>query len=135
MRKTTLGTLLGLCVLAGGIFLLNDIALADYFYWKFWWYDIMMHSLGGLFIGGAVTWFFVRTDYAQKLSPKNFLLLTALSVLIVGVGWEVFEYTNGFFLGEVNVALDTAGDLLCDVLGGIAGWFIFRGILMPKTSL
>ncbi len=131
MQKSTLPALVSLCVLAGGIFLLNDIALADFFYWKYWWYDIMMHSLGGLFVGGAVAWFFVRTGYAQKLSTKNFLLLTVALVFAVGAGWEIFEYTNGFFLGEVNVALDTMGDLLCDVLGGFVGWYIlYRTFIM-----
>lgn len=49
---------------------------------------------------------------------------TVLFVLVIGAGWEVFEYVNGFFIGEVNVVADTALDLVMDVVGGLAGWYV-----------
>lgn len=134
MKKTRIVTLLSICALAALIFVLNNIALADYFYWRFWWYDIMMHGLGGLLIGSIVTWGLLRVGYGQKLSRPAFFWATLLGIVIVGVGWEIMEYTNGFFIGEVNVLADTILDIVMDITGGIVGWILLSYLLSEKSD-
>lgn len=134
MKKTRILTLLAICALAALIFLLNNMGLAGYFYWKYWWYDIMMHGLTGFVIGSIVTWGFLRIGYAQKLSRPAFFWATVLGIVIVGVGWEIMEYTNGFFIGEVNVLADTILDIIMDITGGIVGWFLLSRTLSEKSD-
>ena len=134
MKKTRILTLISICALAALIFVLNNMALAEYFYWQYWWYDIMMHGLGGLLIGSIVTWGLLRIGYAQTLPRVAFFWATVLGIVIVGVGWEIMEYTNGFFIGEVNVLADTILDIIMDIMGGIVGWFLFSRMLSEKSD-
>ena len=89
----------------------------------------MMHGLGGLLIGSIVTWSLVRFGLSHRFSYKGFFGLTILLVLMVGVGWEIMEYTNGFFIGEVNIVADTILDIVMDLTGGIVGWFLISRTL------
>ena len=48
------------------IAILNKAALSFFLYWKFWWFDIMMHFLGGLWIGGIVLWLYYLSGYVKN---------------------------------------------------------------------
>ncbi len=136
MQKPFIQTLFGICLLAALILYLNEIALQYYLYWVYWWYDIVMHFLGGLLVASIVIWALTRFGFLPKMVRYDSFMWTILFVLLVGVGWEVFEYVNGFFIGEVNVVADTALDLIMDTTGGIVGWFILAPILKAyKTQL
>jgi hypothetical protein len=92
--------------------ILNLIALAFYFYWTLWWYDIMMHLLAGLAGGLAVCWF-VRFSSLSR----QFLVVVA-SLMIVGIGWEVFEYVFDI-AARTDYIRDTLLDLIADLGGAV----------------
>ncbi len=81
-------------------------ALEFYWYWTYWWLDIVMHITGGVVIGLLV---------AHYVSPR-FVRIVALT-LLVGVLWEVFEYVLGISRVEPNFHFDSTLDLVMDVVG------------------
>lgn len=104
-------------VLTGALSILNSIALQEFLYWKYEWFDVFMHFLGGMSIAAFV---------GAILVTKKPSLFFGLS-LVAFIAWEVFEYFNGI-PREANYVFDTSLDLVMDMLGAT---FVF--ILMRRT--
>lgn len=123
------------CVIVFFIWLVNALANAFYWYSAMWWFDIPMHIVGGLFLGvatGAV--FFARL---RTLSLHDILVTILLMVLIVGAGWEFFEYGVQFFIKGARLAHipDSIKDIFMDMVGGaIASLFVLRAIKRYNTA-
>ncbi len=100
---------------------LVHIAATEFFlYWKYLWFDIPMHFLGGVVcaLGIAILPFF-RIQYIEKHS--SFLLYMVL-VLSIGICWELFEYSVGLYHLETNLISDIILDMCMDILGGAVGY-------------
>lgn len=122
-------------VVSLSVFVLNQVAQDNYFYWTYWWYDIMMHFLGGFLIGGIALWFFVRFFKSEHTKASSALIVAVLSVLLVGLGWEYFEFFSGaLFLQEGSVIGDTALDLVMDTLGALCMWLIVRSAFFLRPG-
>jgi len=109
-------------------------ALATYFswYWSIWWFDILMHFLGGAWIGLVSIWFFFfsnRVEHTLK-NKKNIILTAVISVSLIGLLWEVFEFSLSKLIvfNELNSIIDTATDLFVDILGAFSAsiHFLFK---------
>lgn len=99
------------------------IAIELYLYWKFPWFDVPMHLLGGVSV--ALGYSILHARLSPKLRTFSWYIA---AVLFVGVGWEFFEYAAGISLAqEESFLLDTALDLCMDILGGILGYGIAHG--------
>ena len=91
-----------------------------------------MHILGGIMVG-----MFAQTgiDYLNhhKVHKKRFIL-TALSVLAVGVIWECVEWYLGVTdgLGPIS-RLDTIKDLIDDIIGGTLSVWVWGFLFNTKT--
>jgi len=116
-------TLIGLLILSGVIFILNKVALVHFFYWRFWWYDIMMHFMSGALIGALALWGALR--FYPMLSKRKLFLMAILTAIVVGLGWEVMEYVGGITNGEAGYVFDTVKDLVMDTLGSLLVCSIF----------
>ncbi len=126
MKPRTL-FLIGLLALASLIAFLDIAAMAHYLFWKFWWYDIMMHALGGLLFGGVFIWV-VHYELSEAHRARLMRPLYAiLFVFTIGVVWEVFEFFAGSNLGYSNLyyAFDTIKDLCMDCIGGASAYFLY----------
>lgn len=99
------------------IFLLNYAATKFYWFYAIPWFDMLMHFLGGLWLGLVYLWIFSSVEPSPKLILKMFL-----AVLLVGVLWEVFElFVHQYLVGDPFDLLDTFSDLFFDLLGaGVA---------------
>ena len=95
---------------------LEQWALADFLYWRFVWFDTVMHFLGGLAIGLSLV-----ALMTNRFRPIWFLVLMAG----VAIGWEVFEVAIGV-TREANYVFDTALDLLMDTLGSLIAYSAAR---------
>lgn len=97
------------------IFLVNLLANKFYWYYSIWYFDIIMHFLGGFWVGLVFIWLF----YAESLSLR-LVLKIILGVLLVGILWEVFEIlvNNNIAQNPFNTP-DTTSDLLFDLSGGL----------------
>lgn len=116
-----------LLVLIIFIGVVNELANIFSLYWRIPWFDMPMHFLGGLWIGLTSLWLCSSCDSAKSL---KIFTVSFLAVIIVGVLWEVFEFSIDTFLvvSSQNNTLDTISDMMFDILGGVmaAVYFIFK---------
>ena len=106
------------------IFALNTLALVFSLYYTWFWFDIPMHFLGGLWVALALGWLFYFSGYISKLTQRPFVLIV-LGTVIVGGLWEVFEFVVGARLEEGYV-FDTSLDMVMDTLGALCGFVYLK---------
>lgn len=100
------------------IFSLHLFALAYFFYWTLWWFDILVHTLGGVLI----SWIAIALFEKYKISKIEMILLYGGFVpLLISIGWEIFEFVSGITFLSSQYSLDTTLDITMGVLGGIIG--------------
>lgn len=115
------------------IAVLHYISLKYYLYWTVYWFDILMHFLGGFLI--AIFVVFILYSYSDfKSLKKHKIFLAALIIgatLSVGLGWELWEIFVGFTntLKDLN---DTIIDIIMDVLGSIFAIWYSRKIIYER---
>jgi hypothetical protein len=112
--------------------ILQWFAAEFYLYWIWWWFDYVTHFIGGFAIELFALWFILRImPSAWRYDPIQLALIV---VLIVGVGWEIFEYVNGITDSAEGYPLDIAHDMVADLLGAVcAGMIALR--LMKKNNV
>lgn len=119
------------------LWLMNKAAYAYSLFWIWWWYDIPMHFLGGMVIGSFSLWFFGRLqENSPYFSRISLNLLVALSVLVIGSAWEIYEYTYQLtFNGMISYPVDTIKDFILDFAGAAAVlyWYIRQKSPTGKT--
>lgn len=94
----------------------------------------MMHFLGGLFVGLSALWFFFTSGYTQlSLRVRNIVLVAGFSIILIGIGWEIFEILAGI-PREDNFITDTITDLTMDALGTSIAVIIFTKLFMNKNK-
>lgn len=77
-----------------------------------------MHLLGGFLMGMIGIFILIKTHKEEILKNKKVSLMLVLSfVLIVGLGWELWELFLGFS-DIVSDRLDTVIDVTMDFIGG-----------------
>ncbi len=119
------------------IFILNFLANKFHWYYSIWWFDMPMHFMGGFWLGMVFFWFFK----VRKLSLLvNLSLVTKLIawVLLIGVGWELFEYFFINYMAQNNFDLiDTLSDLFFDLFGGITAvaFLLKRDVLINSNKV
>lgn len=112
---------------------LHFVALEFFLYRSYPWFDIMMHFLGGIFISLSALWFFFESEFVLFKKTYTRVFLTAIvSIVVIGVGWEIFEVVAGIPIEE-NFILDTTVDLGVDVLGMLIGYLVFIKLYMKNN--
>jgi len=92
------------------------------FYWNSFWFDALMHFLGGLAMGLLFLWLWFASGFFEKSLPtKREAMVAALTfAMLIGIGWEVFEYVYGIAVPVgANYPVDTFHDLVFDFVGGV----------------
>ncbi len=114
--------LIAALLLCGALLALQWWALDEFLYWRYEWFDIPMHYLGGLSIG------VLFVGFLKTHRPLAFVLA------LVGafVAWELFEFFSGIPL-EANYPADTALDLVMDGLGGVTAYALARATIWKKA--
>ncbi|MFA5778111.1 MAG: hypothetical protein WC870_01300 [Candidatus Paceibacterota bacterium] len=97
------------------IFVANFAANKFFWYSSVWYLDMIMHFLGGFWLGLAFLWFLLEENLSFAL-----ILKIILGVLFVGILWEIFEllFNNIVAQNPFNI-LDTSSDLFFDISGGL----------------
>lgn len=105
------------------IFFTNIFANLFYWYSSIWWFDMFMHTLGGVFLALVVGAIFSKKFFQIK-NLKIFWIIF-FSVFIIGLLWEGYEYVVQYFIKNVHLAdfYDSISDLICDLVGGVVGTF------------
>ena len=97
------------------ILVINFFANKFYWYSSIWYFDMIMHFLGGFWIGLTSFYIFSPQNISGKLIFKILLL-----VLCIGIGWEVYEILVNDILAQNSFNfLDTFSDIFFDLSGGL----------------
>lgn len=108
------------------LFIAHYAAYEFYLYWKYDWFDIPVHILGGTIIGLSVfllPLFRVPVPSFCYGVPGMLVL-----VLIVGILWEFFEWYNGISTLKEGFVLDTVIDLSMNIIGGLIGYSVGKNV-------
>lgn len=99
------------------------------FYNNIWWYDVMMHILGGIGIGLSVFWFL--KSIKKNSSNKNIFINVIVFTFIAGLLWEGMEAYYGIAsapFGTYDYYFDTIKDLIDDTVGALLVVYILNKI-------
>ncbi len=115
------------------ILIVNFFAHKFYWYFSVWYFDVIMHFLGGFWVALAFIYLF-----SLKNGSFNSIFKVLLFVFFVGVGWEIFE----IFINDVATQnsfdfLDAISDLFFDLTGGALGvlYFLKRIMFVGKNEI
>lgn len=112
------------------IALFNGLATVFYWYWEIRWLDKPMHVLGGFWLGGTGLWWYYhahRNALKERMRTATFVMTCAVATaFIVGGLWEIFEYGLDLYVHRHWSAIDTTGDLIADIVGGVLVGFYVR---------
>ncbi len=109
-----------LLALVAFIFILNSTAQTQFLYWKYWYFDMPMHFLGGVFLGFLAIYVLVFIFKKPVISKKYlFIFQVFLFVLVLSIAWELYEFfiDHTFTVRNPNY-IDTLSDLFFDLAGG-----------------
>ena len=119
------------------IFLVNYVAVKLYWYNSIWYFDMIMHFLGGFFLGLSLIWLLSYKNLSIELS-FNLIFKIILGVLLVGVLWEVYEIlvNNAIAQNPFNT-LDTLSDIFFDLSGGVFAilYYFKKTMLISKNEV
>ena len=110
------------------------VTLAYGFHFEYWWVDVILHFLGGLWT--FVLARYIAARYGLEISGrgKNLaaLVLFISFVALVGVAWEWFEFFYDRYVFHTGftylpgVFEDTLADLFFDLFGALVGFLLYR---------
>ncbi|KKU50137.1 MAG: hypothetical protein UY47_C0004G0004 [Parcubacteria group bacterium GW2011_GWB1_49_7] len=110
-------------ILAIAVTILHVLAGALYLYWTYWWFDWVTHFLTGFTGALGIYWGLFLSGLIFHREPGNKFFAGALVfffVMLVGAGWEIFEYSNDITDSyESSYGLDVLVDLIMDASGAV----------------
>ncbi|MDO8594752.1 MAG: hypothetical protein Q7R93_04560 [bacterium] len=124
-----------LAILVCVIAILHILATIFFLYWTFWWYDIILHFLGGIFVGLLVLWlrffsgYFGTPALPSTTSVLSFVLVATLGI---GIGWEAFERLLGHTFSVEGYWFDTNLDVILDFVGSLVAFWFFKSRYMRE---
>lgn len=116
--------------LAAALFVFLSLFLGSAFdlYYRFWWWDVVLHTGSGFLLGivGFLSMFLLnRTNRLPEGIRPGFVCFFGVTFAVfLGVLWEIFEFVLDRFTGlnmqtvETGV-VDTMQDLIVDTLGAV----------------
>jgi hypothetical protein len=126
------------------LFILASIYLGEKqsFYFKFWWWDMMLHTLAGMVFGlfAFNIFYLINSEDSLdfKLNPTFLMIFSISFALSLGVFWEFFEFTIDQTFGtnmQKSGLVDTMFDLMLTFIGAtIVNLFVFFYLLKNKIK-
>jgi hypothetical protein len=109
------------------------------YYYKFWWWDLMLHTFSGVilgFIGFILVYILNKEEKVNVVLSPFFMSLFAFTfALSVGALWEIYEFSVDSILGlnmQKSGLVDTMWDLIVDSIGAL--FTVFYGYLYEKNK-
>lgn len=116
------------------------IGLIYYLPFKYWWFDVLMHFFGGLWVLSLIltskNYYNIEIITGNK-SRVSFIIFVSI-VVFVGIVWEFFEFILDRYILQTGfsnmrgVYEDTLLDLFMDMIGGAVGSLAY---LLSKNKI
>jgi hypothetical protein len=126
-------------LLPGALFLLGGaVAFLHYrgitydLYWALWWYDLLVHFLGGMWVALFFVWIVQWLGMSVTRTSAMFLIGIGATI-VVGFAWEMFELATGMV--EIAYWRDTLIDLVMDVSGALLGCMYGSVLVRPHSEV
>jgi len=73
-------------------------------YYRFFWWDDLLHTLSGVIIGfiGFIVIYRINHNYSMDLNPLLVSMFSFTFAVTLGVMWEILEFSSDVFLGTAN---------------------------------
>ncbi len=113
------------------IFAGHLLATKFYWYYSIFWFDMVIHFLGGFWVALFFIWFLQLKDTFSPSAKQILLYVFAVAVL-----WEIFQYFVNNVMGLTPFRpLNTFSDICFGVAGGLAAYFyVSRKKIMLKGT-
>lgn len=119
------------------IFISSSLFLGETkdFYTKFWWWDIILHSISGVLLGfiGFLSLYILYTEKRLRAAPRLVTLFAFCFSVAIGALWEIVEFTIDGTLGwnmQKSGLVDTMWDLVVDSVSAlvvsVSGYFYLK---------
>lgn len=94
------------------------------FYYRFWWWDLLLHGFSSLIFGilAFSLVYILNKEGKIKLKPAFIALFAFCFALAMGAIWEVFEFSIDYFFGmnmQKSGLMDTMADMILDAMGAL----------------
>jgi len=130
MRNQAL--LLPIAIVGLAIAILYPLAFAYLLFWNLWWYDLLLHFLGGAFVVTVARWSLASAPQSVlRLSRLRPLLFYIAITVFIGVLWEFFEFAADLTYIRSGYWVDTYTDLIMDMLGGAFAYLLLCARRVP----
>lgn len=119
--------------LVTGCFVLSAAGWALDWYGRFWWFDVVLHTINPMLIMTGTMFMLWKADLLAHAPRKGRFVLWSTGIgLALGVAWELFEFTY-LPLTWPDTILDVVMNTAGAALGGwFAIWLIDRRGLPPE---
>ena len=112
------------------LWVMHTIGIAYSLYWVYWWFDTVMHILGGFSLGFLSLYIFYGFSiFRDELSFSEIMMVSFIFAMMLGGIWEVFEYVNDLTQSTEKYSLDVVHDLLADALGVILALLVTKRLV------
>lgn len=108
------------------IFAANYLGELKSYYLKFWWWDLMLHTLSGVILGftGFLLVYILNKEEKVNvfLSPIFMSAFAFCFAVSIGALWEIFEFSMDSIFGlnmQKSGLVDTMWDLIVDSAGAV----------------
>lgn len=111
--------------LAAILFIFGSLFLGSAFgfYYRFWWWDILLHGFSAILlgiIGLLMVWILNHNEKVDiSLNPLFICIFSFSFAVAMGVLWEIYEFAVDSFIGanmQKSGLVDTMWDLIIDSL-------------------
>ena len=115
------------------IAVINSFAVAYTWYWRIGWLDVVMHFLGGAWLGLLGLWVVYYAGWGVGHAVCRWLgwraqglaVVACVGALFFGLAWEVAEYVYDVaYIAVDGYVTDTIIDLIMDTLGALAAAYV-----------
>lgn len=114
---------------ASVLFYFHTLGLRSDYYWLIWWFDILMHFLGGATLGFLGFTFFKKIN---AVSVRRVFVYGNSLTLFFALIWEVIELASKITFIAAEYWLDATGDILAAITGSSLSIALLFRILTPS---
>jgi hypothetical protein len=123
LKKPLFKEMLALFFIVGALHLIASIY---HLYWSIYEFDSVVHFFGGAALSTFFLWFYFFSDFfnPQKRSLTQFLIVSTMGAMFIGISWEIFEIIfKQTMVQKLDYSYDTTMDLMMDFLGAVVACF------------